>query len=195
MLVSGLQRRQAGFTLVELMIVVIVVAVLLTVAAPSMLNLLQKNRLQTAADNFYAALMAARSEAVKINLPVVICKSSDGAACVLSGNWEQGWLMYADLDSDSTKDPSDPILRVGEALKSGDTLRVRSAPGAAGGAFANLLVYRNDGSSSGTTGTEAFVFCDAAKNLITAREILVTLTGRPRRQPMTTTTTTTTCPI
>ena len=173
--------RHRGFTLIELMIVIVIVGVILTVSAPSMLNLLQKNRLQTAADNFYAGLMLARSEALKRNQPVVICTSPDGSTCP-GGNWEQGWMIYADVNANGTKEASDPVLQVGEALKSGDTMRVRSVVGTAGGAFASQLVYRNDGSSSGTTGTEAFIFCDSDKNQLTAREILVTVTGRPRRQ-------------
>ena len=183
--------RHRGFTLIELMIVIVIVGVILTVSAPSMLNLLQKNRLQTAADNFYAGLMLARSEALKRNQPVIICKSPDGSTCPGSGNWEQGWMVFADLDADGAKDAGELVLQVGEALKSGDTMRVRSVVGTAGGAFANQLVYRNDGSSSGTTGTEAFIFCDSDKNQLTAREILVTVTGRPRRQLKTSGT----CPI
>ena len=172
--------HQMGFTLIELMIVLVVMGVILALSAPSMLNILQRNRLQTTADNFFADLMLARSEAVKRNQPVVLCKSNTGSACVTSGNWDQGWLIYADQDADGVKDVGEPVLRVGEALGSGDTLRVTRV------AFSNQLTYHNDGSSSGAAGDETFVFCDADANVSTAREILVTITGRPKRQQKTT---------
>ena len=172
--------HQMGFTLIELMIVLVVMGVILTLSAPSMLNILQKNRLQTAADNFFADLMLARSEAVKRNQPVVLCKSSTGSACDPSGNWELGWLVYADQDADGVKDIGEPVLRIGAALGSGDTLRVTA------GAFSNQLTYHNDGSSSGTAGNETFVFCDADANQSTAREIMVAVTGRPKKQQKTT---------
>lgn len=170
------RHHQSGFTLIEMMIVLIIMGVILALSAPSIWELLQKNRMQSAVDNFYAGLIFARSEALKRNQPVVICKSGSGTACPGTGNWEQGWMLFADENADGVKDAGEPILRVGEALHSGYTLRV------SGSAFTNQLTYRKDGSSSGTTGSETFVFCDADQDISTAREILVTLTGRPKRQ-------------
>ena len=117
-------RHNMGFTLIELMIVLTIVGVILALSGPSMVQLMQKNRLQTAADNFYGTLVLARSEAIKRNQPVVICKSSNGTACVTSGNWEQGWLSFTDQDADAVLDVGEPILRVYEGLQNGDTLRV-----------------------------------------------------------------------
>lgn len=179
------QRQQSAFTLIEMMIVLIIMGVILSLSAPSMWELLQKNRMQSAVDNFFAGLMFARSEALKRNQPVVICKSSSGTACPGTGNWEQGWMLFADQDADGVKDANEPILRVGEALHNGYTLRV------SGSAFANQLTYRKDGSSSGASGSETFVFCGADQDVSKAREILVTLTGRPKRQLKTSGT----CPI
>ena len=179
------KRHQMGFTLIEMMIVLLIAGVVLALSGPSMARLLQKNRLQSAAGNFYGDLMLARSEAIKRNQPVVLCKSSSGTACVVAGNWEQGWMSFVDQDADGALDVGEPILHVAKALNNGDTLR------ATGTAFDDQLIYRTDGSSSGIAGNETFVFCDADKELINAREILVTLTGRPRRQMKTTGT----CPV
>ncbi|MEH6593006.1 MAG: GspH/FimT family pseudopilin [Halioglobus sp.] len=172
--------NQTGFSLIELMIVLGVMGVILTLSAPSMMDTLRRNRLHMAADNFYADLMLARSEAVKRNQAVVLCKSSTGSACASSGNWDQGWMIFADQDEDGVQDVGEPILRIGEAMENGDTLRVT------GVAFANQLTYRNDGSSSGAAGDETFVFCGADASLTAAREIVVTITGRPKRQQKTT---------
>ena len=166
----------------EVIPVELAMGVILTLSAPSMIDTLRRNRLQMAADNFFADLMLARSEAVKRNQAVVLCKSSTGTGCETGAgvNWDQGWMIFADQNADGDHNLGEPILRVAEAMENGDTLRVT------GGAFADQLIYRNDGSSSGTAGDETFVFCDAAANLTTAREIMVTITGRPRRQLKTT---------
>ena len=173
----NLKRSEKGFTLIELMIVLAIAAVLLTIAAPGLRNLLEKNRLQTGAESLYTSLMFTRSEALKRNQPVTLCKSSSGAACVTSSdNWELGWLVYVDQDGDSVPDPGE-ILRVSDGLKSGDTLRVT------GTGFDTAVIYGIDGT---VNGSETFVLCNADANLTAAREIGISVTGRVSRDTTTT---------
>jgi type IV fimbrial biogenesis protein FimT len=169
---NTMNKRASGFTLVELMITIGIASILLGLVAPGMAALLERNRVQTATTNFYSGLMLARSEALKRNQPVVMCKSADAAACATTGNWDQGWLVYADADSSGSPDPSE-ILRVGDALRNGDTVRVAAADAA----IANAISYRTDGSTSGT-GT--LVICNSDEELSFAREINVSVTGRPK---------------
>lgn len=64
------RRRTAGFTLIELMTVVSVLAVLSMLAAPSFQRLLVEQRLASAASSLNALLWFARSETIKRNAPV-----------------------------------------------------------------------------------------------------------------------------
>lgn len=80
----------SGFTLVELMVVVAVLAVLQTLAAPAFSGLVSSMRLSTAANSLFSSLLLARSEAIKRNSRAVVCKSATGYACTTSGGWEQG---------------------------------------------------------------------------------------------------------
>lgn len=98
-------RRQGGFTFMELMITIVIAAILATVALPSFVATIQNNRLTGQANEIMASLQYARSEALKRGLPVEMCASSDGATC--GGNWNQGWIVYADLGGDVTE-----VLRV-----------------------------------------------------------------------------------
>jgi type IV fimbrial biogenesis protein FimT len=74
-----------GFTLIELMVVISILAVLASLAAPSMSKLIATQRLRSAAGDMHLALVKARSEAVKRNKDVTI--SPEG------GNWAAGWSI------------------------------------------------------------------------------------------------------
>ena len=165
-------RGWAGFTLVELMVTLGAAGILLALAVPAFLGLLERNRLETSASQMLGSLMLARSEALKRNLPVVVCKSADGAACIASGGWEQGRLMFADLNGDGLLDAGEDILEVAGGLRGGDTMRV------VGTDFDKRIIYRADGTASGV-GT--YVICNSDEDTRLAREISVELTGRPRR--------------
>lgn len=76
---TGAPRRAAGFTLVELMVTVAVAAVLLIIAVPSFNNIINTNRLTTAANSMVNALNTARMEAIKRNGSVQFCSNSAGS--------------------------------------------------------------------------------------------------------------------
>ena len=84
-----------GFSLVELMVAVAVAGVLVAIAIPSFDSFILSNRLSSYASAFSAGVRVARSEAIKRNLPVTLCMSSNGSSCVTSGGWEQGWIVLS----------------------------------------------------------------------------------------------------
>jgi type IV fimbrial biogenesis protein FimT len=96
---SGRRKNQPffqfGFTLIELMMTIAVLAVLVTLAAPSFDSAILNGKLTSFANNFLASTRLARSEAIKRNAPVTLCRSNDGATCATSGGWEQGWIIVS----------------------------------------------------------------------------------------------------
>ena len=91
--------RHKGFTLVEMMVVIVVMAILLMVAIPSLNEVTLSSKLGTYASDVVASAYQARSEALKRNVPVQFCVSTSGTDCT-SGSWEQGWVLaYTDKDN------------------------------------------------------------------------------------------------
>ncbi|MGA7438248.1 MAG: GspH/FimT family pseudopilin [Luteibacter sp.] len=87
--------KARGFTMLELMVVVLITGILLAIAVPSFRTTIQQHRLRSATDNLQAAVDYARSEAVLRATYVSLCASADGATCSTTKNYDTGWLVYA----------------------------------------------------------------------------------------------------
>jgi type IV fimbrial biogenesis protein FimT len=84
-------RTSGGFTLIEMMIAITVMAILIAVAVPSYRDASLGSQLRSSANQLFGSITLARSEAIKRNAVVTLCASSDGETCI--GAWEQGWIV------------------------------------------------------------------------------------------------------
>jgi type IV fimbrial biogenesis protein FimT len=84
--IAAVGRLSAGFTLVELLVVMVVGAILLAIAVPSLQSLFAANQLTTLTDTFVTALNEARSEAAKLNISVRLSPTN-------GVDWSGGWTM------------------------------------------------------------------------------------------------------
>lgn len=94
------RRNTLGFTLIELMVTVAVLAVVVSLAAPSFRSILEAQRMRAAAFDLMGDLTLARSEALKrgqIAAPITLAP--------VSGNWSSGWTVMAGSEVISTKNP------------------------------------------------------------------------------------------
>lgn len=99
--------RTTGFTIIELMITVVVLGIALAFAVPNLQTFIMNNRMTSNLNQLSSNLALARNEAIKQNMPVVVCPTGGGEACAEAG-WEGGWLAYVDRDRDLTYDSPAP---------------------------------------------------------------------------------------
>jgi len=89
-----LSHRHQGFTLIELMVVVSIVAILAAIATPSWNRMIVSNRIRAAVNDWTLSVQFARSEALRRNEAVRLCPSSNGTSCT-STDYELGWIVTA----------------------------------------------------------------------------------------------------
>lgn len=104
-----------GFTLIELMIVIVISAILMATAAPSLIDAVLSNKLSSYANSLVASANLARSEAIKRNSVVRLCASSNGTSCATTGGWEQGWIVMHGTQIIRTQPAASSGLRITEA--------------------------------------------------------------------------------
>jgi len=146
----GAARRmaQAGFTAIELMTVVTILAVLAAIAAPSMRELVLTSRVRAAASELHATLVRARSEAITRNAQIDVVPAA--------GGWANGWQLLAG----ATPLESRPVLEAVEA--------VPAAPA--------TISYRVDGRIS--AGQQVIVFSVPSAAAVKARCVTLDASGR-----------------
>lgn len=142
------QFRLQGFTLVELMITLAVLAILVGLAAPGLRNFIVSNRLASESNDVIGALGLARAEAVRRGRRVILCPVAatsgvpNTAACVNpgTGSW-QGWMVFEDTDSNGAHGANEEVVRTG--VFAGGSTQVLSSTGLQNDT--HLIVFRPDG--------------------------------------------------
>ncbi|HVE50172.1 MAG TPA: GspH/FimT family protein [Casimicrobiaceae bacterium] len=143
-----------GFTLVEMAVVMVVVALLAAVATPSLVEVLVNQRLRAAGSDLVSSLYLARSEAIKRNANVTV-QPATGAG------WVEGWVVLADDGA-----------QLDRKTPAGNRVAVTRAPG--------TIVFTPSGRID-PLGRARVEFSDAAGHPgISSRCVTVETTGLPR---------------
>jgi type IV fimbrial biogenesis protein FimT len=114
-----------GFTLIELMVTLALMAIMMVLAAPSFITFQRNSQLTSTANNFLASLSAARAEAMKRQLRTFVIP-------LTPGDWSSGWMVFVDSNSTVSTtalsmDGGDILLSSVDALPSSITIDSTSA--------------------------------------------------------------------
>lgn len=167
-----------GFTLIELIVTIALVAILMAVAVPNLMTFQRNSQLTTFANNMLATINMAKSEAMKRGRDIVI-------APLVGSNWKTGMIVFIDTNNDRTYQSGTDDLILENSTSAPDYLTVtpNNAPNAsppyirfdaqgypkpAGSDLRNFAfsIVRNDVTGSGA--------------IQQTRYLLVAITGRAR---------------
>src|SRR4051812_46703449 len=99
-----------GFTLIELIIVLAIVATLCTISMPSLASLVSGSRARSTQNTLVTALALARTAALSRQSEITLCPSSDQNRCDASMWWQYGWIVFEDRDHNGQHDAGEPML-------------------------------------------------------------------------------------
>ena len=88
---------QRGFTIIELMITIGLLAIMVTLGIPAFTSTINSNETAAKSNAFLSALKAARSEATKRRQTIIVCASNNQSDCA-SNDWSDGWIIFEDTD-------------------------------------------------------------------------------------------------
>lgn len=138
-------NRISGFSMVELMITIAIVAILVALAFPSFEGSMRSNRVATATNELMASLSLTRSEAIRNPGGAVICTTTNGTACN-GTSWDDGWMVWIDLNGDGLiTGTNDRVVRY---IQGHERLAI-TAESTGGVAEENMIRFDNRGRTIG----------------------------------------------
>jgi type IV fimbrial biogenesis protein FimT len=115
---------QGGFTLIELIATLSVLAVLSAVALPQLSRLHWSIRAETDVQRLHSALAHARYLAATTGRPVTLCPTDPNGRC--NGDWQGSIQVFVDDFPKGHRDPHDDLLREYHGPHKGSRLRFRA---------------------------------------------------------------------
>ena len=164
------KRQQHGLTALELLVTMAIVAVLLAAGVPAFKNYGWNLRLKTAMDVLQTDLNLARGRAISHNIQTVICPATDNHDCSGLSDWQNGWIIFTDLNGDQHKQDAEPLLKSANAVEFLNISSSRSR---------SYLRFYPNGTAPGSNIT--ILFCDK-RGAAHAGKIAVSNSGRIRME-------------
>lgn len=98
-----------GFTLIQLLCAIAIVAMTLALGLPNLVNLLHKNQVESVTQSLFDSVQLTRSRAVFGNQRITLRKLE---------HWEDGWEVFVDSNNNGLRDESEELLQIHERSNS-----------------------------------------------------------------------------
>jgi len=122
-------RRQGGFSLIEAIIVLVIIAIVAAIGLPGFGEFTTRNRVSAATNGLVGALHAARSESITRGTSTIVCPSlnadSAAATCAANTDWSKGFIVFVDENGNGNRDatvPPEDLIHQVEELRGGFAL-------------------------------------------------------------------------
>ena len=161
-----------------MLVVLVVSAILVSLAAPSFSRAIDSVKLSSATNGFLSGLHLARSEAIKRNSRVALCKTADGVSCAATGGWEQGWIVFHDANNNGARESSELVIL--RELPLSSSLRLTGNVN-----VARYVSFTPTGGTrliGGAFQAGTLTVCRYSAQPSEARQIILNAVGRPRVQ-------------
>lgn len=163
----------AGFTLVEVMVAMAIIAIIAGIAIPNLRQFMDKTRVSTHANDLMSDLNLARMESGNRGQQITVCGSTDGSTCTGDATgWSSGRIVFVDADKDGSRSNSETLLLKGNPVDSSISITVSGFPNTS---YVGFLPY----GGLNPSGTGAFRVCPVNANSGSyGRQIALPSTGR-----------------
>ncbi len=162
-------RSIVGYTLIELLVTMSLVAILSTVAIPTYQHSSDKRSADKAASSLQSALSLARQTAITRGEKTIVCPSVDGKSCEPGTDWSKGGIAFVDINDSGQFEPGQELLERIYGTKKGSTLE-STRDGA--------IVFNTFGLASGTNQTISYA--NATEQKAFKRSVVISQQGRIR---------------
>ncbi|MCC7516050.1 MAG: GspH/FimT family pseudopilin [Pseudomonadales bacterium] len=159
-----------GYTLLELLAVLVITALLFSLATPSLSSIVRRTEAETRLQTLIGAAQLARSTAISQRQPTVLCATADSFTC--HSDWTQGAMVFVDTNDNRKIDGDERVLLQLPATPKGSRLIMRAALNK------QYLRYMSNGMLENTAGS--FLYCAANASAREARNVIFNRSGRLR---------------
>ena len=145
-------KIQRGFTVIELMIAVAMIAALVVIGVPSFTSIINSNQSAAKSNAFLSVLKLARTEATKRRQSIIVCASENQTNCTATNSWSDGWIVFEDTDGGNDFDAGETIIDTLSLPEDFTVTRASAGP--------DQIIFAATGLSNSTV-AQTFTVCKA----------------------------------
>ena len=157
-----------GFTLTELLMTTAVFGIIITVAAPSLINISDNHNSNSSVTHMRKVLTSARNIALSNNQKVTVCPNING---ICNNNWQNKLSVFIDSNNNKKIDNEETLYLTASNENTSGTWLIRNTA-------TNSIQFNEQGHAFGSATT--FLYCPSSMQNRYARQLIISFQGRIR---------------
>ncbi len=180
------KSHMRGFTLIELVVTIAILAVVVGFAIPSIQTLVTNNRVSTLANEFSSALAFTRGEAVNRNMCVTMCISTNNAllnptCSAAATDWNNGWIIFANPNcNNNPNDVGDQLLQVYPGARIDNTGNTQGPQLSANNNSVRSITFSSRGVPTAISVADSYTVATGGTNSSPQKTVCIDGAGRAR---------------